>query len=573
MRKNYLLRQRYNRIVAIVMFLICNTNLYSQTTYVLSFTDKFLNESNPTVVKPHPSKVQRLNSSNRGTIICMYDPNYNIPDSMKSCINVAAQTWESYLNNEDTIYIQFSMENLDGYDIQTDVVYYAGANENMIYPYSLARNKKKVSGVLLQGYDAIIVINSNTKWNCSFNDKIIPFSKNLTTAILRGISTAMGFGTSVKEKRGVIQFFAPLKYSVFDNLVISKSKQRLSSMVDNPDLKTFVTSDLYVLDETSPDYQLYTPNPFESYSSLRYFKKEGSLMSYGLKTGEKVQQIDNNTIQVLKEMGWKHNEPTTIKIIGEGISETGIASAYESHYFYIQNNTGYSINSPNWTFELPLNNGEQIILSQSNSPTFTISPLTNTDQYKKNIDGDINGIITFTATVNGNKVVQIYNLTLEVKPAIYFVSDPVYTYRSSDHSYFADFTIRYGGARYLTIGTEEDYVSGYHVQDIFEPYQTHVRVGPFSDYHDAWVDLTVENQYGEATQTVELHKLVKSIIPGFDKTDYTNIVNTKLFDLNGNLIKEYYITDKVDRFSLPKGFYIQKSYKNEECIKTEKIIL
>ena len=43
--------------------------------------------------------------------------------------------------------------------------------------------------------------------------------------------------------------------------------------------------------------------------------------------------------------------------------------------------------------------------------------------------------------------------------------------------------------------------------------------------------------------------------------------------MNGTLVKEYYKSDKVESLYLPKGFYIQKYYNKEECIKTEKIVL
>ena len=570
MKQIYLSLIAANRkVIYLILLFTCHINLFSQKTVILSSSDKFLDGA-PTIVKPSLSKVQRLNSANRGTVICMYESDFSIPDSMKSSIEVAAQTWESYLNNKDSIYIKFTLENLDNDDIQTDVTYLV--QDNMIYPYCLARHNKMISGTTREGFDAVIVINQNTKWDCGFSDKIISSSKNLTSAILRGIATDMGFGASIRERKGnIIDFYIPSKYSVFDNLVISDTNKRLSSMVNNPNLKNFVTSNLYAL-KIAATYQLYTPNPFEYYSSLRYFKEKGSLMSYGLHTGEKLQQVDSKTIEILKEMGWKPNEPTTIKIIAEGIPDTGITSAYESHYFYFENNTGYPVNEPHWTFELTFNNGEKTILAQSNSSTFTIPALSNTDQYKKNVEGDINGIITLTAVTNGKKVVQMYNLNLEVKPAIYYVSKPIYTYRSSDHAYFADFTVKYGGARYLTVGAEEDYVTGYDVQDIFEPYQTHVRVGPFGDHHDAWVDLTVENQYGKTTQTVELYKLKKISIPGSNTTNLTDF-NVKLYDMNGTLVKEYYKSDKVESLYLPKGFYIQKYYNKEECIKTEKIVL
>ena len=334
----------------------------------------------------------------------------------------------------------------------------------------------------------------------------------------------------------------------------------------------FVTSnDIYVLQQKK-DFQLYAPNPFMPYASLRFFKEKGSLMSYELKAGEKNLQIDERTLEVLHALGWEIQEPTLLNIIGEGIPDTGITSAYQSHTFKIENKSDYSISQPHWKFELYLINGNQSTITESNSFTFKIPPISDETLYKKNIEGDIEGTITYTCLLNGKYHTLIYNLSLELKPVIFHISTPNYTYQPENDTYCVDFLVQYGGSTFLHVGTEEDYVSAYIGQYIYEPYQAHIHVGPIRDYHDAWVDLTLKNQYGEIKHTIELYKktiyLNKLINIGSDSI--ANFKKIDIYTANGTFNKRIFTTDDLQK--LPKGFYILKYNDENQCIKTQKLI-
>lgn len=553
-------------------FILYNSFLYAQEIVIFSFKDKFIDNSTPTTVIPCMAKAQRLASANRGNIIATYP---SLPDSVKRCIEVATQTWESYLSNEDTVYLRFEFGNIENADIQTDVAYFSMKKEKNIFPVSLARHKKLTMGTVSIGYDALI-INQNVLWDCGFSEKINSSSKNLTSALLRGIATSLGFGSSVKLKEDAsIDFRYRYGYSPFDRQVHSPTK-RLDEfqLLKDPNLYTFITGgNLYVCDGIDSDYQLYAPNPFAPYNSLQYFAKDGSLMSYGLKTGEKTLQVDSRTVRILRTIGWETKEPTTIKIIGEGIPETGITTAYTSHNFHIENNTGYTVTQPHWTFELPLNNGHNTVVAESGNMTFTTPAIRNEELYQRNIEGDIKGVVTFSGRVNGQEVIQRYNLSLELKPYIISISDLVYT-RNLDRSiYYVDFTVEYCGSDHLHIAVEEDYISTIRNDYIYEPYRVHVHVGPLNDYHDAWIDIYVKNQYGEIVKTKELYKLTRSIFDENMDVKISNNVNfdyIEIYDLNGILIEKKFEKDNLP--TLSEGFYILKYYKDKECCKTKKII-
>ena len=551
-----------------------STHLQAQEIEIISYEDKFINSTSPTIITPPISKTKRLNSQNRGHIF--FDATL-LPDSMKRCIEVATQTWESYLSNTDTIYLQFKLDNLENtVDTKTDVAYFYTKKAPNVYPYCLARHNRLMCGRTSTGYDAIITLNKNNNWDCGFSSEINPNTKNLTSALLRSIATSIGFGSSVGVRSSNnIDFRSHRGYSPFDRLVHSSNKY-LDEMqlIDDPNLVSFITSnDLYVLDGKSPEYKLYAPAKFENFNSLQYFENTGALMSYGLKNGEKTLQIDSRTINVIRKIGWEVKEPTSIKIIGDNVPESGITSAYESYKFHIENNTGSSISQPHWTFELPLNSGDIAIVAESSNLTFTIPSISNEELYKKSIDGDINGLITFSGTVNGKRVIQIYNIYLELKPAIFFISEPTITYNKEKRIYYADFIVQYRGADYLHLSIEEDLVPTILNEYVYEPYQAHIHVGPLNDYHEAWIDIQATNNYGKTLQTITLEKISKHLsdpINTWTKKTFKEFDYYDVYDLEGKIVRKKCLEDNIQ--DLSNGFYLMKCYRENQYIETKKII-
>mgnify|MGYP006987331246 FL=1 len=50
-------------------------------------------------------------------------------------------------------------------------------------------------------------------------------------------------------------------------------------------------------------------------------------MHYDLKTGTKPFTVDATTVELLNAIGWGLDTPKTVEIVGQGIDDTGMASA------------------------------------------------------------------------------------------------------------------------------------------------------------------------------------------------------------------------------------------------------
>lgn len=570
-------------IYSLLIFFITG-KLYAQETEMLVFAEKFTNSSSASTVQTILPKTERLSSSQRGSIeMIMGD---DIPDSVRVCANVAAELWRSYLNNKYTIRIEVYYENLDSDDdIQTEVSYYL--ENDTFYPtslYSLLYNID-MSGEY-QTADAKIHINKNTQWDCSYNEEVSNSTRNMTYTIIRAIATTLGFGSSVTQKniRGndIIAFGHKQGHSVFDNLIFSSQGKYLKDITnignrENTELTNYVQpvqgTNLYALKQDE-QHKLYAPEHFEIYKSLVYLDNKESLMHYDLKTGTKQFRVDATTIELLDAIGWGINTPGEVEIIGEGIDETGLASAYESHRFTLQNNNGGTITEAQWTYTLPLPNGKDSVISEaSNSLVFNIGAIDDENKYNININGDISGKIIFTGKINGKEVEDVFNISLELKPRIKAVNIIKKESNSPLASYNMYYTVEYVGSDHLFIQIEEEYAGGMESQFVYEPFFAHVVSKYITAPFYNWVDITVENKYGKDTYTIELPPYTERNTKALPinqpevKNRYTYI---EVFDEQGRKITRI---ENLNELRMQKqGLYILKFYKDTTCVKTTKYL-
>lgn len=565
-----------------LLLLTIVTSLQAQQIETFTFFDKFDVSITPSKIETILPKSERLNSKHRANIIANISA--DMPDSMQVCINVAVANWRSYLDNNATVVLNFKYDDIvDDYDVGTEVLYYIDANKKTVYPQCLA----KYMGICtsLNDLDAVVHINKNTIWDCGYNSKIISGTNNLTYAIFRSITHALGFGSSVRNRGGSkgITFFSPLGYSVFDRLVFTPSvklEEIPNTSRENKELKDFSLSNsgiVYVLKD-KVEYQLYAPSEgFEAYRSLQYFNDKNSLMSYDLQSGEKFLRVDNRTLDVLHAMGWNIQEPSRIKIIGEGVGDDGIVSAYERCNFKIENDSDYPISQPQWTYTLPLKEGGEAVIETSQSLTYSIPVIESHDRYMINVDGDIGGLLTFKCTVDGKEVIALYNITLELKPKIVSYSEIVKTINNTGTAYSVDFTVRYTGCDYLRVGMQEEYSPSLIMETIEEPYVAHVHIGSINIFNYAWVILNAKNSYGEEEVIITLENL---------RSGSMNDNITEVPQLSDDLIKAAFIKvyNKEGQFlvqinrleelmGLNKSVYILQFYNEDGiCFKNTKYI-
>jgi len=569
-------------IYSLFIFFI-TSKLYAQETEMLVFAEKFTKSSSASTVQPILPKVERLSSSQRGSIeMIMGD---DIPDSVRVCANVAAELWQSYLNNKYPIRLDVSYVDLDSEnDIEIEVLYRPG---DIYYPTSLYAHLFDVDLGGEEGKaDAYIFINKSKEWDCSHNKEINASTRNLTYAMMRAIAVSLGFGSSVTQKtiRGndIIAFGKSEGHSVFDNLIFSSQGKSLKDITNignrqNSELTNYVQptqgTNLYALKQDEK-HKLYAPENFEIYKSLVYLDNKESLMHHDLKTGTKQFRVDATTIELLDAIGWGINTPSEVEIIGEGIDENGLASAYESHTFTLQNHNGGTITDALWTYALPLQNGKDTVISQSsNSLPFNIEAIDNEDKYRINMNGGISGKIIFTGKINGKEVKDIFYLSLELKPRIKAVNIIKKESNAPLDSYNLYYTVEYVGSDHLFIQIEEEYGTGASSKFVYEPFFAHVVskyiIAPFYN----WVDITVENEYGKDIYTIELPPYTGSDTKALPlnkpevKNRYTYI---EVFDKQGRKITR--IEDLNELRMQKQGLYILKFYKDTTCVKTTKYL-
>lgn len=403
--------------------------------------------------------------------------------------------------------MQFEKERLgkDAPGFKVEVAY-TPINSVDIYPQSLAVNLGLVNREEFT-FDALITINEDYKWDFNFSDQVRS-SNNFTTAMLRSIAISLGFGSSVhKNPLKEIVFGLRGHFSPFDNIVVNSQSKFLNQVPntgrENAELVSYVTgNNVYCKYPNNSSFKLYAPSTFKDGFTLNYFDSRGDLMSYNVQEGDKILQIDDRTLDIIKQIGWKP-QTDNLKIIGAGIDNTGIASAYQSYQFRAESSS--SITAYSWKYELEKTNGDFVTIATSKSSVFTINKVDDESKYAKNINGDIQGRISLEATVGGKVIKKIFYIYLEVKP--FFISvkvDKATAQPGNKYFYDLDITILYSGADYLYVALEMENSMTVRTQYVYEPYVAHLHLTGIEKEGMAWVDIELRNKYGTVKHTVEM---------------------------------------------------------------------
>lgn len=210
--------------------------------------------------------------------------------------------------------------------------------------------------------------------------------------------------------------------------------------------------------------------------------------------GENTSQTSNRTMYVNSE----------VEIESLDLKTDGIGSAYESHSFRI-NSHDKDITEIKWAFSLKNKEGIYEIINTGDSSIFKIQEISNPENYECNNNGELDGIVELSCKYQG-KVLSAtpYYLSLELKPIILGISEMTEAENPGNDTYQLKFYVDYRGSDYITVSLEEEYNSLLYTQRYDEPERAHI-ASPFisPDYH-SWLDITVTNQYGEDSRTIEL---------------------------------------------------------------------
>ncbi len=539
-------------------------------TEIFTFTDSFESASSGTLTNvPLLSKSERV-TKNDGLIEITAIG--EIPDSIVTCANVAANIWESVIKNKSKIHFQLKYEDIGNEATKTEVV------------YNTDKGKYVPSSLYYQTYPenenpcyATLIVNSKMNWICDHSSQVFEGRGNLTYSLLRAIGVTLGFGSSLQLKTTGNSTYIGANsgkyYSLFDRLIKDSDQKALSSVRlignrYNAALSDFAQPKngrrIYAL-KTDSEHLLYAPEAFDDGKSLVYLDNPNSLMHYQLEKGHSKLQIDDTTIELLKEIGWELDRTKDIEIVSNDLPDTGIGSAYTSHSFTIRNNSGTPIENRRWEFIAPLKTGGDRVVSSADGTTgFTIPAIGDSEEYAVNVNGDIRATVKFQGTVNGIAVKDSYSLSLELKPSINHVTIISREFTPEMSSYRLNLAVEYSGSDRISLAVEVEgnpvtYENEYHY-----PFIAHLTTKYISIDYYAWVDLIVRNEYGETIYTIDLEPLI-----GLDENK--NQTSVKTIDISENDIFE--AVDFTGRIAasgemnelnktLNPGFYIFKSKSN-----------
>ena len=260
-------------------------------------------------------------------------------------------------------------------------------------------------------------------------------------------------------------------------------------------------------------------------------------------------------------------------IASNDVANTGIASAYSSHSFYITPSSA-DFSKCSWSLVLTLADGSSVADCVSNEQTFTIPQISDTEKYEHSVEGEICGTIKFNGVINNKNIELSYPLRLNLKPRI--LSAKVLSTKTNPENsnyYDAVVEIKYEGSNYVHAYVEEDYSPLLKYYYSSTPYYTKMELTDIASWCDAWFNITVRNDYGSDNYVLKLSHN-NGAVDSVDKLYETSVLNEDVciyvYGVNGKCLGIY----NKDKNSLPKGIYFLRYYnKNNVCIRKVKLCI
>lgn len=548
---------------------------YSQTSQVrkIKHVEKVHPGGLDFITQKLPSKVNRV-SSNKGDIVLTYDN--TLPDSVKIAFDYAKSIWESKLSNKLPIYIDIYFEPLDEDAAMVSEVSYQNFDNNTCCPFALASQLYNFQYGEPGGPDGCVIFNSELNWDCRFSGETTS-EYNLPTMALRGIARCLGFGASIVGFEGDEYVYYTGFPTKFDTLLYSDTNRLSELTAASMEFADFVTSDNVFLDTPSKTYRIYAPKTFEQDRSLCCLQESGSIMSSDLGSGSIALAIDENTIDILRTIGWNF-PPSEFLIKCNDIGDNGIGSSYTPHTFTLAKGSE-TISDYKWKFYLKNKAGEFVLISTSSSTEFTIDKINSPQNYHLNINGDIEGKIECIYTLDGqNYNATPFSVSLELKPNIISIDD--ISIKRKNYTFSLDFIVNYVGAEDISVEVEEEYSSLLQCYYFDEPFLAHVHIDDISSLYYSWVTIIVKNKYGSTYETIEFEPnysannniLDKKMMKLDNIMDLRIPIQMQLIKMDGTIVfdgdNQQYLSQ-----SLTPGIYIKKEiFENGEIVISKTLV-
>lgn len=572
-----------HRLIVILSLVMLCFYAYAQDIEFITFDDNFTSDVTHALDAPLRAKYLRKSDNLGGQI----DVNYSesLPDSIKKAISVAVGLWEDCL----PLKTRFKMDvrfDFNITDMSVTVPSMKVTGNDTLYPMSYYKTYVSEDYQSDGISDGDVLFSNSVNWTCQYSQGNTASQNDLTTAMLRAIAITLGFGSTVKQNgQGNVYFYRTVSgYTSFEHMIYNDYDVPLSSIMkgrrdhDNPALHSYCeppTGYLWVKWDDK-QYKLYAPSTFVRDKSMIYLDAPTSLMHYEMPFGSSYLDVDSTTISIIRALGWKDSYPS-IRIYCQDIPSTGIASAYESYLFEISNYTP-EMSSLHWEFQTRTDNGEyQTVNQQSNSQTFLVTPLPFLSTSRINPEGDIDAKVILTYTLGGVEKKTSLKLTLECAPKILAVYDQTVHSNGYYTLYDYSFKVSYRGATSITLGVEQEYSSLYDIIHINEPFLAHAFLKYLSRGNMVWVDISVTNEYGTDTHTIEIPVQSPDAIHEV-AADYSdtrrgrNIDHIDVYSTSGSLLKRIKSISELSNFQ-SSTLLLQYFDKEGQQIQTKKINL
>jgi len=299
------------------------------------------------------------------------------------------------------------------------------------------------------------------------------------------------------------------------------------------------------------------PNAFERYRSLVCLDQPGASMHYAISQGDKNMQMDQSTTTIPNAIERNIDEQNIIEIVGEGIGDNGLASAYEPHSFSVKCNSPGSLSNALWTYKLPLNDGTyETVVQKNNVLSIEIPAVVNPDDYEIDSNGCIPGEISFTGILGGKEVSARYKVFLTLKPKIKNVTITDKISNAPFATYDIHYTVEYVGCDELLVTVEEEH--GYSLTSwIKEPFMAHIQSKLKRDCY-SMIEILASNEYG----TDEYYIKLEPFDENNDNTQNSSIdcifndinATADVYDMFGRVLKRHIPVGELEH--LGKGVYV-----------------
>lgn len=219
------------------------------------------------------------------------------------------------------------------------------------------------------------------------------------------------------------------------------------------------------------------------------------------------------------------------------ISDEGVGSAYLTHTFTLSK-ADENVSDYNWRFLLKDKQGKYAQISNGKDEEFTIASVSTSDDFLVNDEGNLEGKIECDYTLNGERRGAVpFQISLDLKPSILSIDD-LTKVADGDYGFYLTFTVRYVGAKSITVELEEEYSTSLRNYRFDEPDIAHVKTGSMSSLYYSWVYIIASNKYGSIRKTLEFAPEEDASVPTIsdDSSNQGNVSKIVMFSLEGRLI-------------------------------------